>query len=192
MTARTPQRQQLIDLLGPVISSQGYDLEDVSVAAAGRRSVIRVIVDGDDGIDLDAVATVARAVSEVLDDEEDGAVFTGPFVLEVSSPGVDRPLSEPRHWRRAAGRLVTTRIGDVEVTGRVGSTDERGVRLLVDEVARDVPWDELGTGRVQVEFARTDPDEVDDTDDIDAIDHPDDDVEALGADLLVDSDDERA
>jgi ribosome maturation factor RimP len=179
MTARTPQRQLLIDLLAPVVSSQGYDLEDVSVTAAGRRSLIRVTVDGDDGIDLDAVATVARVVSEVLDVEDARAAFSGPFVLEVSSPGVDRPLSEPRHWRRAAGRLVNARIGEVEVSGRVESADEHGVRLIVDDVGRDVPWDQLGTGLVQVEFARAGGD-ADNSDDAD------------NEDLLVDVDEERA
>src|SRR5690349_2133827 len=107
MTARSPQRHQLETLLRPVVTAQGYDLEEVSVAAAGRRSLIRITVDGEDGIDLDGIATVSRVVSDALDAaEQDGPAFAGPYVLEVSSPGVDRPLTEPRHWRRALGRLV--------------------------------------------------------------------------------------
>jgi ribosome maturation factor RimP len=155
MTARTPQRQQLMDLLGPVISSQGYDLEDVSVSAAGRRSLIRVIVDGEHGIDLDAVASVSRAVSDVLDQADD-AEFGSPFVLEVSSPGVDRPLSEPRHWRRAHGRLVSSTVSGQPVTGRVKAADDDAVTLEIDGVARNVAWSDLGPGHIQVEFARAD------------------------------------
>src|SRR3954452_22994387 len=87
MTARSPQRQQLQDLLDPVVSAAGYELVDLSVSSAGRRSLVRVTVDGDEGIDLDGVAEVSRAISAAMD-SEDGA-FAGPYVLEVSSPGVD-------------------------------------------------------------------------------------------------------
>ena len=100
-------REHLLDVLAPVVAATGYDLEDVTVTSAGRRSLVRVIVDADGGVDLDAVAEVSRVVSEALDGDADGgAAFAGPYVLEVSSPGVDRPLTEPRHWRRAIGRLV--------------------------------------------------------------------------------------
>ena len=158
MTARTPQRQQLMELLGPVIISQGFDLEDISVTSAGRRSLIRVIVDGDDGIDLDAVADVSRAVSDVLDnsgdDADGGAAFAGPYVLEVSSPGVDRPLTEPRHWRRATGHLVKTQSGDRPITGRIVSADEQQVTLRDDHGDTDYSYSELGAGRIEVEFSR--------------------------------------
>ncbi|MDQ1719749.1 MAG: ribosome maturation factor RimP [Pseudonocardiales bacterium] len=159
MAARTPQRQQLMELLGPVITSQGYDLEDLSVTAAGRRSVIRVIVDSDTGIDLDGVAEVSRAVSEILDAEAEpasAAAFSGPYVLEVSSPGVDRPLTEPRHWRRAVGRLVSVAISDQSVTGRVLAGGEDGIVLEVDGVKINHSLSELGPGRIQVEFAHAD------------------------------------
>jgi ribosome maturation factor RimP len=157
MTARTPQRQHLMDLVGPVINSQGYDLEDLSVTAAGRRSLIRVTVDGDDGIDLDGIAAVSRAVSDVLDtDTADSAAFAGPYVLEVSSPGVDRPLSEPRHWRRAVGRLVTVAVGGADVSGRVVSYNEAEVVLDVGGSRTALPVTSLGIARVQVEFARPD------------------------------------
>jgi ribosome maturation factor RimP len=106
-------------------------------------------------VDLDAVAEVSRVVSEVLDeDAEGGAAFAGPYVLEVSSPGVDRPLTEQRHWRRAVGRLVETPVGDTKLIGRVLGTDGDGVSLDVDGERRTVGWDELGPGRVQVEFNR--------------------------------------
>ena len=91
------------------------------MTAAGRRSLIRVTVDGDDGIDLDGIATVSRAVSEALDAAEpSGAAFSGPYVLEVSSPGVDRPLTEPRHWRRGAGPAGLGPDRPTRRTGRAG------------------------------------------------------------------------
>ncbi len=154
MTARSPQRQRLHDLLDPVVSAAGYELVDLSVSAAGRRSLVRVTVDGDGGIDLDAVADVSRLVSDTLD-ENDGA-FAGPFVLEVSSPGVDRPLTEPRLWRRAVGRLVSVPVNEAAepTVGRVTNLDSDGITLEVDGASRRLHWAELGTGRVQVEFSR--------------------------------------
>jgi ribosome maturation factor RimP len=156
MTARTPQRQQLIELIGPVITAAGYDLDDLSVTAAGRRSLIRVSVDGDHGIDLDAVATISRTISDVLDDDSGtGASFAGPYVLEVSSPGVDRPLTQPRHWRRAVGRLVAVEVEGRPLSGRIVSADDAAVVVLdVAGTRRSLPIAELGPGRVQVEFSR--------------------------------------
>ncbi|MDQ1721382.1 MAG: ribosome maturation factor RimP [Pseudonocardiales bacterium] len=189
MTARTPQRHQLIELLGPVIAAAGYDLDDLSVTAAGRRSLIRVAVDGDHGIDLDAVATISRAISDVLDDTAGDAAFAGPYVLEVSSPGVDRPLTEPRHWRRAVGRLVTVTVEDKELTGRVIAADNAEVVLEVAGVQSRLAMSALGTGRVQVEFSRPghhpdeDDPELDHTDEDDAeLDDTDEDDAGEGND----------
>ena len=149
-------RDTLLALLDPLVSAAGYDLEDVSVAAAGRRSVVRVIVDADGGIDLDAVAEVSRVVSDALDtaDVANSGVLAGAYVLEVSSPGVDRPLSQPRHWRRARGRLVSVAAGGTSLTGRVLDTGDSGVTLDVDGATHAVAWSDLGPGRVQVEFNR--------------------------------------
>jgi ribosome maturation factor RimP len=159
-SARSGQaRDRLLDVLTPVVAATGHDLEDVTVTSAGRRSLVRVIVDSDGGVDLDAVADVSRAVSEALDDDTDGgAAFAGPYVLEVSSPGVDRPLTEPRHWRRAVGRLVQVPVAEQAITGRVTDTDDVGVTLDVDGAAREIAWADLGRGRVQVEFNRGEED----------------------------------
>ena len=92
-------------------------------------------------------------MTEPLDGDDH---FAGPYVLEVSSPGVDRPLREPRHWRRAKGRLVTVAVDGAAVTGRVLSADTDGVRLDLDDTVRDVPWSNLGPGKVQIEFNRPD------------------------------------
>lgn len=152
-------REHLLGLLTPLVSESGFDLEDISVSGAGRRSLIRVTVDADGGIDLDAVAVVSRVVSDALDsDPTTEALLAGSYVLEVSSPGVDRPLTEPRHWRRAVGRRVTAQAGARTVTGRVTATGDHGVTLDVDGTSRTIGWDDLGRGKVQIEFNRPEED----------------------------------
>lgn len=148
---RSAVRAALLEQLGPVVTAAGYDLEDVTVTSAGRRNLVRVVVDADGGVDLDGVAEVSRAVSDALDA---GDAFAGPFVLEVSSPGVDRPLTEQRHWRRARGRLVKVAVGEQTVVGRIAEAGPTGVVLDVAGSPREVGWPELGEGRVQVEFNR--------------------------------------
>ncbi|MCX4473850.1 Ribosome maturation factor RimP [Micromonospora sp. MW-13] len=186
------RRARLRAVVEPVVNEAGYDLEDISVSRAGRRHVVRVIVDADGGISLDAVADVSRAVSAALDaaEEAGGDILAGEYQLEVSSPGVDRPLTLPRHWRRNVGRLVkvTARAalpgpraeqpaGDRQVTGRVVEADDERVVLETDSGRAEFRHTELGPGRVQVEFHRLDEagdDELDDIEDIDDIDDEDD------------------
>ena len=168
----TASSARLAELVRPAVTAAGYDLEDLTVTAAGRRSVVRVVVDKDGGVTLDDVADVSRALGDALDaaDEAAGpsAGLLGPaYVLEVSSPGVDRPLTEPRHWRRGATRLVTASLTDgTSVTGRITSADDDAVHRDVDGAERVLPHAELVSGAVQVEFARKgQPDETDDEDD---------------------------
>jgi ribosome maturation factor RimP len=163
-----PAVARLTGWIEPVVGAAGYDLEDLVVTPAGRRSVVRVVVDRDEGVTLDDIAEVSRAVSAVLDDN-DGELGRAPYVLEVTSPGVDRPLTEQRHWRRNTGRLVTVTVGPSDaaeqVTGRVTAVDGAGVTLAVEPRGKPgakkrpptpmtVPWGLLGAGRVQVEFGR--------------------------------------
>jgi ribosome maturation factor RimP len=136
----------LSELVAPVVEAQGYDLEDLTVSPAGRRSVVRVVVDRDGGVDLDAVADLSRAISGALDSSD--RVGEAPYVLEVSSPGVDRPLTEPRHWRRNLGRVVATPAA----TGRVLEVTDAGVRLDVDGQPNEFGYDEVRGGTVVVEF----------------------------------------
>ena len=153
-------RDHLMKLLEPVVSAEGLDLEDVTVTQAGKRRLLRVIVDRDGGVSLDDVADVSRVVSAALDDTN--AMGQSAYSLEVSSPGVDRPLTEPRHWRRAAKRLVKAEMRDGSVVeGRVCSADENGVELDVDGADRRFDYQDLTRGRVQVEFRRFDDEDVD-------------------------------
>ena len=144
-------RTQVRTAIEPVLGAAGIDLEDVAVTVAGRRSVLRVVVDAEDGVSLDDVAEISRTLSDTLDAS---SLFPGAYVLEVSSPGVDRPLTQPRHWRRATGRLVEARLRNgTMTTGRVRTADTQQVVLTVDETERVLDYDELASGRVQVEFS---------------------------------------
>lgn len=146
---------RLRDVVEPVVTEAGCDLEGLEVTPAGRRRLVRVVVDRDGGVSLDTVAEVSTALGAVLDDSD--ALGGSPYVLEVTSPGVDRPLTAPRHWHRAAGRLVRVplRAGGV-LEGRVLEADEDGVVLELPDGSRRLPLAELGPGAVQVEFRRAD------------------------------------
>ncbi len=152
--AKAAPKETLIGLLAPVVSAAGAELEDVSVTRAGSRSVVRVVIDRDGGIDLDGVADVSHAVSAALDADPDA--MAGSFVLEVTTPGVDRPLTQPRHWRRAQGRLVSvTRRGAGPLTGRVSSADDESAVLEVADVPGGrvvVAYSDVSRAVVQVEF----------------------------------------
>ena len=169
MTATERQREQLITQIAPVIRAVGYELEDVSVNRVGRRSLVRITVDSDDGVDLDAIADVSRAVSDCLDADDP---FNTSFVLEVTSPGIDRPLTEPRHWRRNVARMVTVDVAGTPTTARILAVHTGGVELDVAGKGGSVvnaDWTDLGLGRVQVEFSRPksalQPDLVEEIDD---------------------------
>lgn len=144
---------RLTQLLSPVIAEGGYDLEHLAVTPAGRRRVVRALVDKDGGVSLDDIADVSRSLSEALDDIDarEPALLEGAYVLEVSSPGVDRPLTQPRHWRRNVTRLVVATLSDGSTeTGRLSAADEDGVTLG----ERTLTYAELVSGAVQVEFSR--------------------------------------
>jgi ribosome maturation factor RimP len=148
-------RNPLVAELEPVVESAvraaGFDLEALDVAQAGRRNVVKVVVDADEGVNLDEVAQASRLVATALDDNDH--LIGGAYTLEVTSPGVDRPLTRPRHWRRARYRLVRVRPAEgPEFTGRVGPAGEDSVRLLVGGVLRDIRYTEVAKAVVEIEF----------------------------------------
>lgn len=146
------------DVVAPAVQAAGFDLEELAVTQVGRRRLVRVVIDSDDGLDLDQVAVVSRQLSDLLDSCDQ---FSEPFVLEVTSPGVDRPLTQPKHWRRAVGRLVRVNIADEQVTARVGDSDDDGVQLTIGDSTRYVQWALLSSAKVQVEFSRVDSTDLD-------------------------------
>jgi ribosome maturation factor RimP len=177
-----PDRQKLRALLEPVVERSGAELEDLTEQRAGSRRLLRVVVDRDGGVSLDDIADVTRSVSDALD-AYDG-FGDGAYVLEVTSPGVDRPLTTPRHWRRATGRLVkATLAAGGELVGRVVAADDESVTLLVEQAQpqtkqsqtqtqtqRSLSYGEIAKARMQVEFNR-----AGDAEDEDAVGDPGDD-----------------
>lgn len=142
--------------LAPAIADKGMDLELVDVQPAGRRRLVRVLVDRDGGISLDEVAELSHFLSEVLDESD--AMGEQPYVLEVSSPGVDRPLTLPRHWRRAHGRLVNVQLsGGGSVAGRILTSDETSVTLAVDTGEQVLQLAHVARAQIEVEFTHAAP-----------------------------------
>ena len=130
------------------------DVESVEVTPAGKRRVLRVAVDKDGGVTLDDVAAATREVSRVLDESD--VMGEQPYTLEVTSPGVDRPLTQPRHWRRNQGRLVKVSLHDGRtVTGRVVDSDDEHASLDVEGSGTEqVAYDDVAKAKVQVELNR--------------------------------------
>jgi ribosome maturation factor RimP len=141
-------------------AAAGLVLESVTIAPAGRRRVLRVVVDLPEtavgGVPMEAVARASQSLSEALDAND---VMGGtPYVLEVSSPGADRPLTERRHWLRACGRLVTATLADGrQLGGRLVGVGDDGVHLDQADTA-PLSWSDLRMGRVELEFSH--PDDV--------------------------------
>lgn len=145
-------RGRLEQIVEAAVGSTGYDLDALELAQHGRKHQVKAIVDGDNGIELDEVARISRTVSQALDEHDD--LFAGSYTLEVTSPGLDRPLTKPRHWRRARSRLVKATFTDGgSATVRVGHADESGVRLLFDgKQPRTVGYAQIERAVVEVEF----------------------------------------
>ena len=164
-TEKGREEGRIADIIRPVVAAAGMDLESVRVSAAGRRRLLRVVVDSDQGVSLDDAAAISRQLSAALDTVAVMGDF--PYTLEVSSPGVDRPLIDPRHWRRAVGRLVQVTVNDAgdsgdsgvsgSVSGRVVAADTDGVTLDVGGTRRRYGYPALGAGAVQVEFGPPQP-----------------------------------
>jgi len=144
----------LTELLRPVVEKSGFILEEVKVTPLGRRRQISIIVDGEDrNPNLDEVAGLSRAISTQLD--EFSALGDSPFTLEVTSPGVDRPLTELRHWRKNIGRLVKIITKeDKEISGRIQSVGSNGV--TIDDTEYELTA--IKRAQIQIEFNRSNND----------------------------------
>ncbi|MEW1660555.1 MULTISPECIES: ribosome maturation factor RimP [unclassified Streptomyces] len=153
----TTQSERLRGLLEPLVAARDLDLEEIEVTPAGKSRVLRIVVDSDEGVQLDECAELSREASTVLDDTD--AMGGAPYTLEVSSPGADRPLTEPRHYRRAVGRLIKVRLHEGgDLVARIIALDETGLDLEVPGVkgrkptARRVAFEEIAKARVELEF----------------------------------------
>lgn len=164
--ANNPEAARLRALLEPAVQANRLYLEDVAIVAGSHR-VVHVVVDlpqeETGGVSLDVIADISKVLSDVLDNDpaDDGR----PYDLEVSSPGVGRPLTEPRHWHRAKGRMVKVNVvqGD-NVTGRIQSVDDGGVTIIPEIAVKKgmkpkqgdpvkLPFDRIRNGKVEIEFS---------------------------------------
>ena len=159
-SAGLPSQKQVIELLDGEFARAGYEIVDVVIDTSARPPRITVVADGDEGLDLDSIAALSRSASELLDRIASTPNRETPYVLEVTSPGVDRPLTSEKHYRRARGRKVELTMSDgSQLTGRLGETRAGTVRLVVREggrtnfSVRELPLDSIAKAVVQVEFS---------------------------------------
>jgi ribosome maturation factor RimP len=155
LTTGLPSQTRVIELLGEEFARAGYEIEDVVIDARARPPRITVVADGDTALDLDTIATLSRSASTLLDGLDS---FADRYVLEVSSPGVERPLTSEKHFRRARGRKVELALSDgSRLTGRVGQARGDAIALVVREgrdwAVREIPLVEITKAVVQVEFS---------------------------------------
>ncbi|MCH6470934.1 ribosome maturation factor RimP [Sinomonas terrae] len=168
------EEARLHALLEPTVTAHRLFLEGVSIKAAGAHRTLHVVVDlpqdETGGVGLDVIAEISRELSELLDSRKTAGTFADdrPYDLEVSSPGVTRPLSQPRHWRRARGRIVKVNVIQGEnLTGRLTDVTDDGVTIVPDRPAAKgvkpkqgdpvtLPFEKIRSGRVEVEFSRVD------------------------------------
>ena len=152
-------KDQISELVTPAVSDLGFYLEDVHVATPGSHRIVTCIVDGNTSLNLDQVTSVSRVISELLDE----AAFMGetPFTLEVTSPGVDRPLTQPRHFAKNVDRLLKIiKLDGSEVTGRILSNTDTDVTLTVtvkkETIEQTVSLADIKRAVVEIEFNRKD------------------------------------
>ena len=149
--------QAITDLISPAVSEAGFFLEEVQIASPGSHRIVTCVVDGETPLNLDQVTVASRVISELLDTAE----FMGdtPFTLEVTSPGVDRPLTQPRHWRKNLTRLIKVTLGDGTITiGRLTEFNETNATLVENIKGRikehTIALADIKRAVVEIEFNR--------------------------------------
>jgi ribosome maturation factor RimP len=140
-------KEQILAVITPAIESLGFYIEDINISAAGKRSMLTVIVDGDTHLSLDQVTVATKAISEIV--ENLPTLGSNPFTLEVTSPGLDRPLTKPRHWRKNKDRLIKIVLTDgKEITGRIKDATESSA-TVDDQV---INFSDIKRATLEVEF----------------------------------------
>ena len=151
--------QAITDLISPAVTEAGFYLEEVQIASPGSHRTVTCVVDGPTPLNLDQVTVVSRIISELLDSAD--IMGDTPFTLEVTSPGVDRPLTEVRHWTKNLTRLIKTTLNDGSViTGRLTEFDESNATLVENIKGRiknhTVAFSDIKRAVVEIEFNRKD------------------------------------
>jgi ribosome maturation factor RimP len=141
------KKEEISAAITPALSDLGFYLEDITITSAGRRSMLTVIVDGDTHLSLDQVTVATKAISEIVENIQ--SLGQAPFTLEVTSPGLDRPLTKPRHWRKNIDRLVKIVLLDgKEIKGRVKDATE--ISATVDDQV--VKFSDIKRATLEIEF----------------------------------------
>jgi len=141
------QKEKIVAALAPIIEASGNFLEDLTITSAGKHRILTVVVDGEKHLNLDEVTAITKSLSEVVENLSE--IGDLPFTLEVTSPGVDRPLTLPRHWRKNLGRLINITLNDdSKVTGRIGESTESDVQI--DE--SKIKFADIKKATIEIEF----------------------------------------
>jgi ribosome maturation factor RimP len=143
------------------VTALGLDLEAVELSRSGSRRLLRIAVDADGGVPIDSITEATRELSKALDSSD--AMGEQPYTLEVTSRGLDRPLTRPRHWRRNVGHLVDAELADgSRLRGRITATDDDGADVTVDGQLRRLAFDDVATARIEPELTKPRPGRKDD------------------------------
>jgi len=143
---------ELAELLDPVVSAFSFDLDDIEITKSGGQRILDVTIDGDSGVNLDEVAEVSRAISEFLDNSD--AMGNEPYVLEVGTRGVTKPLTKPVHWARNVGRLVNLAGDAINAVGRIVEFNDPDVTLDIKGKLRTISIREISRAHIEVEFKK--------------------------------------
>ena len=149
---------ELTLLLEPVVRTFSFDLDDVEISRSGGQRILDVTIDGDSGVNLDEVAEVSRAISEFLDTTD--AMGDEPYVLEVGTRGVTKPLTKPVHWSRNVGRLVNVAGNAINAVGRILDFEEPNVTLDIKGKPRTLNINEISRAHIEVEFKKMPKDDA--------------------------------
>ena len=141
------KKEDISAAITPALEALGFYLEDVTIISAGRRSMLTVIVDGDTHLSLDQVTSATKAIGEIVESVQ--SLGETPFTLEVTSPGLDRPLTKVRHWQKNINRLVKVVLLDgSEIKGRIKDVNE--VNATVDE--KNINYSDIKRATLEIEF----------------------------------------
>ncbi len=143
---------ELTLLLEPVVSTFSFDLDDIEITRSGGQKILDVTIDGDSGVNLDEVAAVSRAISEFLDNSD--AMGDEPYVLEVGTRGVTKPLTKPVHWARNVGRLVNVAGDAINAVGRIVDFTDPNVTLDIKGKLKTLSIAEISRAHIEIEFKK--------------------------------------
>lgn len=146
--SRPTTTERLRGLIGPYLEAEHLELDDLHLLGGGGHRILRVVVDGEEGVTLDRLAETSRRLSRLLDSDAD---LRGPYRLEVTSPGLERALRTARHYRKSVGREVVVKVrteqGAESLRGRLASADGQACEIRLDGVSRRLAYGDVLSAR---------------------------------------------